>query len=394
MKIGYFITRFPYKKLLDDNEHFLNYSYGGAEIAAFHLAKQMAQRGHEIKVFTTSKNADDEIETYDNIEIYRFGTNFKLEKGSFSINLLKKPILTDLDIIHNHFTTPIGDIAAFYYLKKKKLPFVVTYHGDGQENYGNILRRFIVSFHNRFIIKKLLGKANTIISPSEEYINESRFLREFRDKITVIPNGVKVEDLEINISKEEIRKKLDLPKNAKIILFVGSLIPYKGPEVLVKAMQEVLKNIPQALLIMLGEGMMKDELKKLAKDLGIEENIIFAGFVGGQKKSMYYNCADVFCLPSTLNTEVFPIVLLEASAAGLPIIVSDLKTFDCIIEHNYNGFVTVKNNVSDLSKSIIKILNDENLRNNIGKNAKIKIKNFSWENIAKITETVYEELIL
>mgnify|MGYP000097142580 FL=1 len=157
MKIGYFITRYPYKDRFDDTEFFERYKHGGAEVAAYHLVNNMAEKGHEIKVFTTSANSKSLIEKYNNIEIHRYGTNFKIEKGSFSFNLFWKTLRYDVDIVHTHFTTPPGDLAGLWYAKRKKdIPFVVTYHGDGQENYGRFIRRVIVSFHNKYLLNSCL----------------------------------------------------------------------------------------------------------------------------------------------------------------------------------------------------------------------------------------------
>ena len=79
MKIGYFITRYPYQDRFDDSKFFEKYKYGGAEIVAYYLANDMAQKGHEIKVFTTSADSKSSIEKCNNIEIYRYGTNLKIE---------------------------------------------------------------------------------------------------------------------------------------------------------------------------------------------------------------------------------------------------------------------------------------------------------------------------
>jgi len=393
MKINYFITHFPYKDHFDDKEHFTRYRYGGAELAAYYLALEMAKRGNEVNIFTTSINSKDSFEEYEGVTVHRYGTKLRIEKGNIAYGLFTKPLNHDVDIVHAHFSTPPGEIAALRYTKKKKVPFILTYHGDWQESFGGFVRRMALFFYNKYLLDKVLSCADIIISPSEYYIDESRFLGEYRDKIVAIPNGINVEDFNIPLSKEECRGKLGLPVDKNIILFVGSLTPYKGPEVLVKAMQKIVKEVPDTELVFVGSGKMRDELGKLAEKIGIKNNLKFAGFVEESMKPLYYKAADIFALPSTLNTEVFPIVLLEASAAGLPMVVSDLNTFKCIIEDGYNGLFTKRGDEKSLADAIVYLLENEDIREKMGKNARKKVENYSWDRIAKETEKVYYEVL-
>jgi len=393
MKINYFITHFPYKDHFDDKEHFTRYRYGGAELAAYYLAFEMAKRGNEVNIFTTSINSKDSFEEYDGVTVHRYGTKLRIENGNMAYGLFTKPLNHDADIVHAHFSTPPGEIAALRYTKKKKVPFILTYHGDWQESFGGFVRRMALSFYNKYLLDKVLSRADIIISPSEYYIDESRFLGEYRDKVVVIPNGINVEDFDIPLSKEECRRRLGLPVDKNIILFVGNLTPYKGPEVLVKAMQKIAKEVPDTELVFVGSGKMRDELGKLAEKIGIKNHLKFAGFVEESMKPLYYKAADIFALPSTLNTEVFPIVLLEASAAGLPMVVSDLNTFKCIIEEGYNGLFTKRGDEKSLADAIVYLLENEDIREKMGKNARKKVEDYSWDRIAKETEKVYYEVL-
>ena len=395
MKIGYFVGHFPFKDFFDNiTKYIKRYSYDGGINVAYNLALNMAKRGHEINVFTTSINRKDTFEKHENIEIYRYRTSFRIGSGNFSFNLFLKPTRHKVDIIHTHVGNPIADLAGYVYMKRNRnIPFIITYHGDGQEGIGSLIRNISVSFYNKHLLDKVLSHADVIISPSEYYIDESRFLGKYRDKIVVIPNGINLRDFDIPYSKEECRVRLGLPIDENIILFVGSLTPYKGPDVLVKAMVRILKEVPDVELIFVGSGGMKTELEELSKRLDVKKHVKFAGFIEGNLKSMYYRAADVLCLPSTMSTEVFPIVLLEASASGLAMVVSDLDTFKCIIEESYNGLFSKRGNEKSLANAIIYLLENEEIGKKMGKNAKKKIEDYSWEKIAEETEKVYERVI-
>ena len=387
MKIGYFVTHYPYKKNYDD------YFCGGVGVVAEKLAKEMIKKGNEPLIFTTSMTKKFNFEKQESIKIYRYGTDFRIAEANMSFRLLYKPLKHEVDIVHTHAGNPPAPIGAYWYAKKKNKPFVVTYHGDGQWNWGDIIRKISVYFYNGYLLDKVLSHADVIISPSEYYIDESRVLGKYRDKIVVIPNGVNVKDFDIDHSKEECREKLDLPLDDEIILFLGSLNPHKGPDVLLKAMPKILKNIPNARLVFVGDGGMRGKLEMLSKKLDVEKHIKFVGFVEESTKPLYYRAADVFCLPSVMKSEVFPIVLLEASASGMPMVVSDLDTFKCIIEDGYNGLFTKRRDENNLADAIIYLLENEDVGEKMGKNGRKKVEDYSWERIAEETEKVYEGLI-
>jgi len=393
MKISYFITHFPYKDRFDDADYFARYKRGGAEFAAHHLALEMAKK-NEVNVFTTSINSKNSFEKYGGVNVNRYGTKFRIDAGNISLGLFTKPLSHDADVIHAHFSTPPSEIAGARCAEKKNVPFVLTYHGDWQESFGGFIRRTALSVYNRYLLDKLLSRADVIISPSEYYIDESRFLGKYRDKIAVIPNGIEIEDFDIPLSKEECKVKLGLPPNKNMILFVGNLTPYKGPDVLVKAMPMIVDEVPDAELMFVGGGRMRVDLEKLSKKLGVEKYVKFAGFVEERLKPLYYRAADVFCLPSTLNTEVFPIVLLEASASGLPMAVSNLDTFKCIIDEGYNGLFTKRGDEKDLADAIVYLLENEDVRANMGKNVRKRVEEYSWGRIANMTEKVYMECLV
>ena len=393
MKINYFITHFPYKDHFDDKEHFTRYRYGGAELAAYYLALEMAKRGNEVNIFTTSINSKDSFEKYDGVTVHRYGTKLRIENGNIAYGLFTKPLNHEADIVHAHFSTPPGEIAALRYTKKKKVPFILTYHGDWQESFGGFVRRMALFFYNKYPLDKVLSRADIIISPSKHYIDESRFLGEYRDKIVVIPNGINVEDFNIPLSKEECRGRLGLPVDGEIILFLGTLGPHKGPDILVKAMPRIIKDVPDAELVFAGEGMMRDELEMLSKKICVEKNVRFAGFVEESMKPLYYKAADIFALPSTMSTESFGIVNLEAMASGLPIVASRIGGVPDLVKDGENGFLVPPKDSEALAEAIIYLLENEDVREKMGQNGRDKVKDYSWDRIAKETEKVYYEVL-
>ena len=393
MKIGYFTALFPYDKSFKEPGFNRHYHLGGGEIWAYHLAQQMSKMGHDIAVFTTSVDSKNHVEKDNKITIYRYGTNFKIEKAHFSIDLLFQPLHQDVDIVHLHFTLPPGNLSGLFYATLKKKPLVVTYHGDAMPEYGSLIRRVGLGIQDQFLVPAILSKANCITTYSDYYISVSRFLPKYRNKIIAIPSGIYPDELMVSRSKEEIRKGLSLNINNKIILFVGNLINYKSPDLLVKAMPLILEKIPNAKLLFVGDGPLQKELACIAQDLNVNRAISFIGAVPHDSLATYYVAADVFALPSTGSNESFGIVILEAAAAGLPIVVSSLDTFRAFVKDGYNGILTQTGDVQSLAEALISVLSNTSLAQRISNNAKDEIKYYSWDSIAKKVESIYKTIL-
>ena len=387
MKIGYFINHFPYK--IGHSQ----YWSGGSGNSAYHLATHMALRGHEISIFTTSIDSKASIEKYENMVVYRHPTNFRIMNSSMSLNMFLNATKYKVDILHAHLTNSVNEFIIPRYTKRKNIPLIVKYHGDPEKNMGGIIYKIGVFFYAKYILDKVLSRADVIISPSEYYINESRFLGKYRDKIVVIPYGINIDEFDIGHSKEECRKKLGLPFDGDIILFVGTLSLFKGPDVLLKAMPKVIKSIPNAKLIFVGSGPMREGLERQSRKLGVERHVKFPGFVEGDLKAMYYRAADVFCLPSTMCTESFGIVNLEAMACCVPIVASKMGGIPAVVRDEENGLLVHPKDSGVLADTIIYLLGNENVRERMGKHGRKKVTDYSWERIAEETEKIYEGLI-
>jgi len=381
MRIGHFVSNFP-SKIVSKQVY-------GAGRVAYNLCKELAHRGHNIHVFVPSTKSS--IENYKDVSVHFYNSFLRIGIMYVSHKLFFDSLHYDVDIIHIHNDTPISVLAGLRYKRRKKKPLVVTWHGDWIENYGSFLRRIGVFISNRFLVDKVLSEADVIITPSEHYIEESRFLKRYREKTVEISNGINLEDFNIPYSKEECKKILKMDSE-NIVLFLSALYPLKGPHILLKAIPEIVKKCKDVLFVFVGGGEV-ERYEKLAEQLGAQKYVRFTGYIEEKLKPLYYKAADIFVLPSIETFEVFPVVLLEASAAGLPMVVSDLKTFKCIIEEGYNGLFTKRGSEKDLADAIIYLLRNESTRKMMGKNAQKKVKAYSWKKIAEETEKVYKELV-
>jgi glycosyltransferase involved in cell wall biosynthesis len=389
VRVAYYITHFPYVgQSMSGTER---YACGGAEWAAYNLAVNVARRGHDVKVFTASIDSRDAIEHRDGITVYRYGTNFSVESSSVSLGMLCKPSAYAADVVHTHFTVPPASYAALCHAKRKKAPFVLTYHSEQKSGYGSPIRRLGAMVDNLIVRNSLLPSAKAIISPSAHYADESVFLKSHKDKVISIPNGVNLEEFDVPYSKEECRERLSLSKDARVVLFMGSLSPQKAPDVLVKAVPAIVASVPTAIILVVGSGVMRQKLEELTRDLDVSRSVRFEGVAEYTSRSVYYKASDVLVLPSV--EETFGIVLLEASASALPMVVSDLPTFKWIIKDGFNGFVVAKGSEGDLAQAVIRLLTEDELRSRMGQDARGQVGKFSWAAIAEDTERLYLKVL-
>lgn len=393
MKIGYFIGHFPYMERVNEANYIKEYAHGGTEIAAYYLAAEMAKKDHNVDIFTSSINSKDSFELSGGMKIHRYGTNFKIASANVALNMVFKPLKYKLEIVHSHSPIPYSDLPALLYAKRKNVPFVLTYQYDGQETGGSFIRNTGVSVYNKYLLNKVLDYADVIIATTKSYVEESKFLKGYKDKITLIPNGINIDEFNISYSKEECRNKLGLSADKKIILFLGSLVPYKGPDILLKAFSIIKKEIPDVELVFAGRGEMQKELEKLAEKFSVKESIKFAGFIEEDLKPFYYKAADIFCLPSTNMGESFGIVNLEAMASGVPIISSNLGGIPDIVEDGKNGLLVKPGDSKSLADAMIFLLENEDARKKMGNDGKMKVEDYSWKKIAEKTEEIYEKLL-
>jgi glycosyltransferase involved in cell wall biosynthesis len=141
------------------------------------------------------------VEYYENMIVHFYRSIFGIGTMNISWRLLFDPLNYDVDVVHIHNDVPISMIAGLRYASEKGKPLVVTWHGDWIENYGNVIRRIGVYLSNKYLVDKVLSKARAIITPSNYYVEESRFLKKYKEKLIEIPNGIDLEEFNIPYSK-------------------------------------------------------------------------------------------------------------------------------------------------------------------------------------------------
>jgi len=364
MRIAIIVTMFPPRWL------------AGTEIATYNIAKHLAERQYEVHVITSLDEGLPQNSIEEGFCIHRVRLPKVKLLGIATLWLKALLVLKRInpDIVHVQTTTMsiIGVLAK----KLLRKPYVVW--GRGSDIYTPWL------FKNR-ISRLVLKNADAVIALTEDMKKE---MQKTCDKdIYVIPNGVDFEKF-WNLSKKDIRRKLGITNEQRIVISVGSLRPVKGIKYLIQAMSVLRQKNTKANLMLVGDGEERQNLEELVEELNLGDYITFAGEVPNEKIPEYMVASDVFALPSL--SEGFGIVNLEAMASGLPAVVSNVSGLPEIIKDGENGFLVEPRNPLEIAKKIQLLLEDNKLRERISRNNKEKAKSYNWESVVEKLEKVYQ----
>jgi glycosyltransferase involved in cell wall biosynthesis len=349
------------------------------------LKKGLEELGHEVYIFTPMhpKYKDEEK----NVHRIKSIILAPQEKYRMSLPMFRKSLKTikQLDVIHTQHPFIMGNYGSFFADVYKK-PLVFTHHTQ-YDKYGHYIpfEKETIQMFTRWIVKDYANKCDCVIAPSES-IKKMLLNQRIKSRVEVIPTGI---DLDVfkNSNREIIRKKYNLGREQKLLLYVGRIAKEKNLEFLIKAFNLILKKKPNAYLMLVGRSSKKRYLIDLIKKFNLETRV----FLVGQSNAVqnYYAAADVFVFSSLSETQ--GLVLVETMAAGTPVVAIDSPGVRDVLNQK-NGFM-VKNSIKDFSEKVVKLLDDEKLRERMSKNAVKTASDYSIEKMSKRMLKVYKSVI-
>ncbi|MCX5710085.1 MAG: glycosyltransferase family 4 protein [Candidatus Omnitrophica bacterium] len=297
----------------------------------------------------------------------------KILKSFFILRkLIKKE---NIDIIHSHSRTT--QVLAALLSRRAKTPRVFTCHGFFKPR---LFRRLFPLWGDKII---------AISHQVDEHL-----VRDFEvsgEDIEVVHNGVDISrfgNIDLAFRGQE-RQKLGL-RDSPVVGIVARLSDVKGHVYLLAAMKTVIDKIPGAQLLIVGEGRMKDELVQRASELAIDNSVYFVAHSEDTRKILA--AIDVFVMPSL--QEGLGLALMEAMAAGLAVVGSDIGGIKALINDGENGLLVSPADTERLAKAILELLQDEEKRKRFGREAaKFMAANFSQEKMVRETERIYLECL-
>lgn len=280
----------------------------------------------------------------------------------------------DRDVVHFHLPDPLS-VTAQSVAGRRDVGTVATYHSDivrqsrALRVYAPVLRRFLAS-------------VDEIVVSSPRILEHSVFLAPHAEKCTVIPFGVDVERF-----RSPPESSGDIAEGRPTVLFVGRLVYYKGLDVLLEAVQDVDAN-----LRIVGDGPLRGRLERYVATNGLSEDVTFLGRVSDTELRAAYFDADVFVLPSNEPSEAFGIAQLEAMAAGLPVVNTDLPTgVPWVSQDGVTGRTVPPGDADALAGALTELLGDPERRREYGRQARKRVQErFTEARMVADIEDVYE----
>jgi rhamnosyl/mannosyltransferase len=354
---------------------------GGIENHLKLLAEAQAALGHRVSVLVTSAGQRTRIETINGVRVIFAGRFATVASTPLSVELLLHVARQQPDIIHLHFPYPLGDVAQRLLGRRGRL--VISYHSD------IVRQKRLLHFYAPFL-RAALARADRIIATSPRYIATSPFLSRHAAKCTVVPLGIDLASFTTADPAEvaQIRAQFGGP----LILFVGRFRYYKGLTYLIQAMAQT----PGHALLIGGEATTyQADLKACACAAGVADRV---HFLGQQEHHLaaFYHAADLFVLPSIERSEAFGIVQVEAQAAALPVVCTELGTgTSYVTQHGATGFVVPPSDPAALARAIQVLLANPELAQRMGLAGQRRAQQeFSHTRMVERIEQVYETAMI
>jgi glycosyltransferase involved in cell wall biosynthesis len=200
-----------------------------------------------------------------------------------------------------------------------------------------------------------------------------------RERIWMFRNGIEKSLFQSDFDKRALRRQLDLPQDAKIILWTSQLVNWKHPERLFNALPAVLARAPETRALILGDGPMRGYLETLSQQLGINHAVRFDGFVSRGKLPAYFHAADIFT--AFYDYANIGNSTLEAMLSGLPVVTLDNGHTADMVRRGETGLLVNPNHLQDIPNALLTLLQDDDLRTQMGQNAArfADEQLFTWE---------------
>ncbi len=383
---------------------------GGVEIGLHNIALRLSQHGHTPVVIAPASHVYD-------LSRHRVTLPYKLVSlppKSLALSIISPQVATvflstyfrilqwkyDFDIWHGTVGYPVGTALARFGLNN--VPHIIRCAGDDIQvdrdiNYGMRINPAIDK-----LIKKWLPQADAMVAITKSIQREYESIGIPHSKILRIPNGVSLGRFTNPSCPRALREKYNLPQEAFLFLTVGRNHPKKGFSDLIRASSILKKTIAGPFAVVIA-GANAEPLSALIREEGLNDIIFCLGEIRDDSTNLInadwpsqdlvdlYKTADAFIFPS--HIESFGIALIEAMAAGLPVVTTDGPGCVDIIDNGSYGKMVPVGDIAALAEAMYDIHTDTNLRSHYIAASRGRAKDFSWDNIVRQYINAYQTLI-
>ena len=281
-------------------------------------------------------------------------------------------------LVHAH--TRITQVMAHWLQQIMRVPFITTSHGFYKLRLG---RRLIPAWGEQVI---------AISEPVGNHLRDGFHVPP--DRIRIVYNGVDLRGFVSSFSEHDpvtVRREYGIPDQSFVVGTTARLVPDKGHEFLIRALQRLEPEIPNLNAIIVGDGRHRKTLERLSRDLQVSHRVHFTGNLRDVAKPLA--AMDIFVLPAVWR-EGFGLSIVEAMACQKPVIVTNIWALNTLIENRVNGILVEPRSVEDLAQAILLLLKDTGFRESIGRaGQKTAETRFSLDRMVEEIEDIYEEVL-
>jgi len=369
---------------------------GGIQKYIWNLAKNLNDLGHEVHIFTNQQSAQLRSEVLSGVHIHRIARVIRTQIFStfmFGLKTYIRILKVQKQWGHFHILNAQSRVSGLIIRSfLPHIPFIFTAHNwDVALTYPQTLIPFIPYFFLFWVEKRICLKSDSIIALTDYFrrILANRYKVPI-SKINIVPNMVDIH--EKNEDRHDLHPFLRRITAEPYLIFIGRLEKEKGLGYLVDAFKSLLEQEKQLHLLIIGGGSLENQLKLQLRELKLQNNVYILGNIHETRLEYVMERARALILPSEF--EIMPTVILEAWAAGCPVIVNTFYGVQSLIRHNSTGLLFQKKESGQLLSFVHEVLENDILRNKLIETAKAEVKaNFAAPQVGKKILKIYYNLL-
>jgi D-inositol-3-phosphate glycosyltransferase len=374
---------------------------GGMNVYMRELATELGRHQTNVDIFTRWTNEDTPriVQLSQNVRVIHIkaGALSPLHKNDLyqhlpefihNIEAFRRYEAREYDVLHSHYW--LSGVAASHLARRWDIPHVTMFHTLAR------LKQLANPHEKEPILRlemeqQLIKHADRIIAATaDERTQLIRCCGATTNQVQVIPCGVDLK-LFVTHDKQEARKKLGLPLHQPVLLFVGRLDPFKGPDLYLRA-AAMMEEKAQVVIVggKLDDDREVEDLQKLARELGISDRVQFWGARPQEELPMIYSATDATVIPS--YHESFGLVAVESLACGTPVVGTRAGGLTTIIKNGKTGYL-VPRCPGFFAERLDTLLRDRDLLERMRLAARPSVQRFSWKSVGDQVSTVYQEMV-
>ncbi len=352
------------------------------------VRQALEARGHEVYVFTFGEPHPEDDERV----VRSPGFSLRVRAQSITFNFRHTPaarrLLIQMDVLHTHHPFLSGQLA-LRYGKPWGIPVVFTNH----TRYDLYMRAYLPLLPPtlgdtllRTYLPRFCREVDAVVAPSPG-VKAMLERLDVDAPIHVIPNGIDLTRFQ-NVTPHD-RRAWGFQEDHVVFVYLGRMAPEKNLGLLLRAFAAVAQVHPNARFLFIGDGPERKNLEAQVEAFRLDDRVLFAGLVPYEQVPGYLSACDVFATASL--TEVHPLSVIEAHAAGLPVVAIRAPGVEDVVRHEHSGFL-VENDAAALSAAMSRLVSEPDLRKRMAGNAREVAKEFDIHRTASLLEDLYTSL--